>query len=69
MRALLGELAQLEAAAPSAPITLTAGDLEDLGVPRGPMLGTLLGRVQRASLGGAFDDRAGALGWVEDQLR
>ena len=69
MRSLLGELAQLEAAAPSAPITLTAGDLEDLGVPRGPMLGTLLGRVQRASLGGAFDDRAGALGWVEDQLR
>jgi tRNA nucleotidyltransferase/poly(A) polymerase len=61
--------AELHAVAPEVPTMLTAGDLQDLGVPRGPELGRLLNRVQRASLGGAFEDRAGALEWARAQLR
>ena len=65
----LAVLADLHTVAPEVPTMLTAGDLQDLGVPRGPELGRLLNRVQRASLGGAFEDRAGALEWARAQLR
>lgn len=69
LESILGLLSELESEAPLVPVTLSAGDLQDLGVPRGPLLGALLGRVQRASLGGAFEDRPGALAWVEGQVR
>lgn len=65
----LGALEQLHSRAREVPVMLTAGDLQDLGVPRGPELGRLLNRVQRASLGGAFTDRTGALAWVQLQIR
>jgi len=69
LRVVLGQLEELDAGAPVSPVTLSAGDLQDLGVPRGPLLGALLRRVQLASLGGAFESRAGAMDWARDQLR
>ncbi len=69
LRDALAELESLDASAPQLPVMLTAGDLQDLGVPRGPELGRLLHRVQRASLGGGFTDRDGALAWARRQVR
>jgi len=69
LQASLTVLEGLHAGAPEVPTMLTAGDLQELGVPRGPELGRLLHRVQRASLGGAFADRDGALNWARLQLR
>ncbi|MEM1449634.1 MAG: CCA tRNA nucleotidyltransferase [Planctomycetota bacterium] len=59
----------LDAAAPSDPVELTAAELIDLGVERGPALGALLQRARHAALGGAFTAREGALAWVRAALR
>ena len=59
----------LDAGAPQDPLALTADELMAAGVPRGPALGVALRRVQHGALGGAFDDREGALAWLSDALR
>ena len=64
--ARVGERAGL---APDSPVDLSAADLMSLGVERGPALGAGLRRVRLASLGGAFDDRDGALAWARAALR
>lgn len=55
--------------APDQPIELSAEDLMELGVERGPALGEGLRRVRLASLGGAFSDRDGAVAWARASLR
>ena len=69
----LARLAEAAAAASLAasesPIELSAGELLELGVERGPALGAMLLRVRCASLGGAFSTEEAARAWVEERLR
>jgi poly(A) polymerase len=47
---------------------LTAQDLIDAGVSRGPRLGELLRLLEKAQLDGLVEDRPAALAWLEGQL-
>ncbi|MEE2939369.1 MAG: hypothetical protein VX460_03180 [Planctomycetota bacterium] len=69
LRAGWARIGERAATAPEPAIELTAADLLDLGVARGPALGEGLRRVRLASLGGAFSDRDGALAWARAVLR
>ncbi|MEM9801922.1 MAG: CCA tRNA nucleotidyltransferase [Planctomycetota bacterium] len=57
-----------DAAAPEGERLLRPDDLVRIGVPKGPQLGVALVRVENARLGGAFDDRKGALEWARANL-
>ncbi len=68
MNAVADDLRALSRSAPSAPIELTAKDAMAVGLRPGPALGGTLRRAKLAALGGAFDDRAGALDWLRAEV-
>ncbi|QDV07373.1 tRNA nucleotidyltransferase/poly(A) polymerase [Planctomycetes bacterium Poly30] len=66
IREAVARLRALSAEAPPEPVALTAKDAMEAGYQPGPELGDVLRRAGLAALGGAFEDREGALAWLRD---
>jgi tRNA nucleotidyltransferase/poly(A) polymerase len=67
--ATLDALRALSDGAPSEPVELTPKDAMAAGLQPGPSLGEVLRRAKLMALAGEFDDRAGALAWLEREVR
>lgn len=58
------QLEREQSEAPPIPFELPSQRLIELGIPKGPLLGTAIARMRAASLGGAFADAVGAEEWL-----